>query len=991
ECMDGENSEDLLQGDNASQLDNSYMDAMVNSHLIQCSGRVSDQLASDCGLFLHKQQDLSQISIDDGDALNCSVEKNVDKHLNAVGNNLNDTDVSENGNESDVNFNTSDYLQEQLFSVLLNQDSKSTDCNKDMTVDIHCNGNDILVEDETTTDCGELLFTSSSTPCKQDCPSGSFTNLMRLVELTSQIPPIPFQDSCGNISSDSDSDESNDSESDNQEDTLSSEDEVDEWVETHVYRDYLGNDDSFCQIVCGPEDQGVNISATSEDFTCLQGLPDVVSKSCLLNYTKLHSKSDKSVNESILDIMDLFLKNKLSKAALSRTLKVMISFLEEDHNLPTSTKKILDYIVSLAPPVPAKVHYFCESCSFYHGETITGQCEICRIETKFQHFYIFDMATLIKFFFECRNLAAIIDTEVEKRKNSDPNVLKDVKDGSAYKSINFNRGKYDITIILNSDGVRIRKGSKKELWLVMFTIAELPIHLQKSFLSVAGVWYNTKKPDMRTFLKPFVQSMESLDHTGVKWIHPNSSEAHCSCVRMLMAVLDAPARAMVQNTMQFNSRYGCNMCEIKCQKSKPLPDVHRRPRVYNYVHNITLRTKERMLEQAIKACASNVDNVRGVKGPSILSSIPSVDISKCIVPEYMHSVLIGSVKQLVTIWTEENGNWSIKGKISEVDNFLNTYKHPDFVHRKSRQLKSLSYWKASDFYYFLLFEALPCLHGILLHRYFQHFLLLVKAIFTLLKSEITKSDMTESDLLLKLFVADFKNLYGDRAQTHNVHQLLHLALCVELYGPLFCFSAFPFEDLNGVIAKATHGTNYVDTEIVNNIVMCEGIEMLRNIVRGHHGVTEHSPSFCQGELLGKEVAKTVLSSEDLNILDDPNAVIYSRARIGYDVYTSQIHKSLSSANFYISWKSTNATNYGAIKYFAESQGNKFLVVDLFSVDQTRLFYHERSLKCIEHFVPVKSSTSSVALRFSDVSSSIIKVGKIKKFVYLRPNLYRFVM
>jgi len=397
-----------------------------------------------------------------------------------------------------------------------------------------------------------------------------------------------------------------------------------------------------------------------------------------------------------------------------------------------------------------------------------------------------------------------------------------------------------------------------------------------------------------------------------------------------------------------------------------------------------------MLSQAAQAYDLNLASVRGVKGPSVLSSIPYVDISKCIVPEYMHAVLIGVVKRVLNIWTTKIGPWSIKDRISEVDNFLKTLRHPDFVHRKVRQLESLAEWKASDFYYFLLFEFAPSLHNILPKKYFQHFLLLVRSIFTLLQSSIPTSKVDETEMLLQLFVSEFKSLYGERAQTHNLHQLLHLCLCVRLYGPLFCFDAFPYEDLNGLVAKATHGTNFVDVEIKNNIRICQGIQMLRNIVRGHDGLFELHSAFSEGEVLGKAVCNTLVS-EQFDILQDPSALVYSRAKIGYDMYTSKIYKQSSSENFHIMWSDAGRKKYGSIGFFAQSKGDGFAIVNLFEIDHKEVFYHERTLKCVEHFIPIKTTNKHVAIRFGDIAQSLVKVGKIGNFIYCRPNLYKFIM
>lgn len=800
-----------------------------------------------------------------------------------------------------------------------------------------------------------------STPKKQVPPTLSFL----------QFSPLK-EDAASELSSES-------SGSDNEEDSsyCSSEASVDS---TDCAHDYLA---AFCIDETVHEEE-----ATGDESIHESDYSVTLTNACALNDVKIHEYNDLSVNEGIVKIMDLYIQNKLSKAGLERSIETVCSLLPEDHNLPTSSHLILEYIESLAPQVPGTIHYYCDSCLFYHGTDKVGDCTICGAGSTFGQFFNFSVAALIKFFFENRNLASILDSETTN--NSDQTGLKHLKDGSVYKDLNRDRGKYDVNVILNSDGVRIRKGSRKELWLVMFTIAELPEHLKKSFLSVIGVWYDIKKPDMKTLLRPFAEEMESLDQAGggVSWIHPITKEVHYSRVRLLVTVLDAPARAITQNTMHFNSKYGCNLCETKATLTAHIPGL-KRVRRFQYVHRPILRTKERMLNQASRV--GNKVHVKGVKGPSILAVIPSADVSKCIVPEYLHSVLIGTCKQLLTIWTSKPGPWSVKSRISEIDCVLNTFKHPSFIHRSKRYLKSLKYWKASDFYYFLLFEGLLTLTNFLPDLYLQHFTLLVLGIYKLLKTCITEADIAEADLLLRLFVIDIQRLYGERELTYNSHQLLHLALCVRRYGPLHCWSAFIYEDLNGLIAKSTHGTHQIDVEIVRNIKICQGIHMLRHVVRGHHGLNDTTDHQVNIEFLGKKV-NIQLSAEELLLLHDENPSIYSRAKIGYDVFSSELYKSLQSENFYVMWTDNGNPSYGVIKCFARTTTNdEFVVVRLLTVDHTKVFYHRETLKCAEHFIPVENSQRLVAMKIKDILRTLVKVGKFGSFIYKRPNLYRYVL
>lgn len=49
-----------------------------------------------------------------------------------------------------------------------------------------------------------------------------------------------------------------------------------------------------------------------------------------------------------------------------------------------------------------------------------------------------------------------------------------------------------------------------------------------------------------------------------------------------------------------------------------------------------------MEAQARKLRKLNKNQIRGVKGYSILSCVPLIDIGTCVLPEYMHSVLLGA-------------------------------------------------------------------------------------------------------------------------------------------------------------------------------------------------------------------------------------------------------------------------------------------------------------------------------------------------------------
>lgn len=82
---------------------------------------------------------------------------------------------------------------------------------------------------------------------------------------------------------------------------------------------------------------------------------------------------------------------------------------------------------------------------------------------------------------------------------------------------------------------------------------------------------------------------------------------------------------------------------------------------------------------------------------------------------------------------------------------------PACISRLPRSLmENFGHLKASELRTFLLFYSVPCLYGILPDLYFQHFLLLVEAIYLLLQESISISDLRKATSLLKHFCVKSK-------------------------------------------------------------------------------------------------------------------------------------------------------------------------------------------------------------------------------------------
>ena len=54
---------------------------------------------------------------------------------------------------------------------------------------------------------------------------------------------------------------------------------------------------------------------------------------------------------------------------------------------------------------------------------------------------------------------------------------------------------------------------------------------------------------------------------------------------------------------------------------------------------------------------------------------------------------------------------------------------------------------------------------------------------------------------------------GKEKMTMNVHLLQHLQICVRQFGPLWSFSCFAFENLNGFLSGCIHGNRYIPQQV----------------------------------------------------------------------------------------------------------------------------------------------------------------------------------
>lgn len=108
--------------------------------------------------------------------------------------------------------------------------------------------------------------------------------------------------------------------------------------------------------------------------------------------------------------------------------------------------------------------------------------------------------------------------------------------------------------------------------------------------------------------------------------------------------------------------------------------------------------------------------------------------------------------------------------------------------------------------------------------------MLVESLHILLSRDIEISELQRADGMLNKFVAQARTLYGKRAMTYNLHQLLHVAKSVLDWGPLWAHSAFVFEAGNREALQTIKFAKGVTQQIVRFISLQFAIVKLERFI-----------------------------------------------------------------------------------------------------------------------------------------------------------------
>lgn len=292
-----------------------------------------------------------------------------------------------------------------------------------------------------------------------------------------------------------------------------------------------------------------------------------------------------------------------------------------------------------------------------------------------------------------------------------------------------------------------------------------------------SIWCGDSKPDsVNEFLLPFVNELSGVLREGV------TIGNHQVRVMIRCFTCDAPARAFIKGTVNFNHKNGCQRCEIT-------------GKFYNHAHRMSFphigasRTDKSFRERL---------QPEHHKEYSVLEKLPIDMVNDFPASDVLHLLHHGVMKKCLSMWIEGNSHygfkWSKKDIIAINRHIIECNKDmPSDMHRSLRTLDFWKYWKATEFRTFLMYTGMVILKDFLETEAYEHFLTLCCAV------RLCSSDSYEDMLplvknLFDEFVENFITMYGEDNVVSNVHNLRHIHRDVERFGNINSISTYKFEN-----------------------------------------------------------------------------------------------------------------------------------------------------------------------------------------------------
>uniref|UniRef100_A0A182WG78 Uncharacterized protein n=1 Tax=Anopheles minimus TaxID=112268 RepID=A0A182WG78_9DIPT len=325
---------------------------------------------------------------------------------------------------------------------------------------------------------------------------------------------------------------------------------------------------------------------------------------------------------------------------------------------------------------------------------------------------------------------------------------------------------------------------------------------------LVGVFCGQTNPQLvEDLLRPLVLEVNDLQQRGLMFGDEKVQ------VRLHALIADSPARAFAKATAYFNAKHGCLKCTCVGEHLESENKI-----IFDSVH-AELRT-----DAGFRAKV-DIDHHKEFRTP--LEDVPNFHMIRGVpVGERLHLIEYGGTRKIIVGLLERKfdtfARWSPQQK-ENVSKFLVHTRLPSEVNRPMRSLKTVRFWKATEYRSFLHYLSPVVMKDFMLSDALNHFLLYYCGV-TMFSTSEHQRFWPLAKKFLDTFVKDFGKYYGRTHLTSNIHNLQHVYEDVMEFGQLDNFSAYPFENYLQIIKRYVKSGTRVAVQVTARMLEFEVIE-----------------------------------------------------------------------------------------------------------------------------------------------------------------------
>ncbi|CAD6216535.1 GSCOCG00011351001-RA-CDS [Cotesia congregata] len=635
-----------------------------------------------------------------------------------------------------------------------------------------------------------------------------------------------------------------------------------------------------------------NIDSSDSDFEDTSGLnnPFFSVNTPTFSFPFI-SKPNLTENDHLLAILAISARNNFSFEAML-SIFTWMKITHTNNNLPT-TKKALWKVLHRDDTL-IKRHLYCGVCKEHIGvgkkPSKTCTCESCGPDKKSvdaRYFLQLSLKSQLNEFFKIPNIDKSLQYRFTREKR-DLSAIEDIFDGRFYQNLslpgNFLDNPLNFSFAMNTDGCQVAKSSKASAWPVYLQFNELPPHLRKKHMLLAGIFVDVSHPSLNLVLDPMIKELRELYTTGILWRTSDGREVRSKFV-VTTCIVDSPARSLILRMKQFNGYYGCTFCYAKGEHQK---HKHVYPRTD---WSTNLRTDEEMRRDMLAAYETKTI-INGIKGISALSGLPEFDLANGLAVDSLHAVFLGAVKQHTNLFfTATDSPYYVGDPTSKamIDKRLLSIKPPSRRARLPRSVETFNNWKGSELRNWLDYAS-PCLDGILHSKYIKHLALLAQAVHYLNSDSITAANLEKAAHLLEKYISQFEELFGLENMSYNLHLFAHLIITIKNLGPMWVNNASTYESWNKKIMDKVTSPHERAVQVVMQFLMTKFVE---SAIYSDSISTETKKFICN-ILKIPNLSEEIVINKDFQVVSSPEIVRFQEVELtvlqeaGYHFHTLKL-------------------------------------------------------------------------------------------------------